>query len=517
LLADTRLAFFFAMFRNFGPMNSSSTHSSESSHTSSALATQSSSERLSSSSAQNGADHHRAGSLASQHTLHDATGAALRDELLSKIAQRTFDVAIIGLGYVGLPLLWAFYNKGFRVTGIDIDPAKIRAFEQGTSYIRHFPDESMRELAQSERCRATQDFSVINDVDAVILCVPTPLNLHREPDMSYIINTTKSIAPYLRRGQLIVLESTTYPGTTDEIIRPLCEQHSGLRSGVDIFFAFSPEREDPGNPHFGTATIPKVIGGDGEYALDIADALYSAAIVRTVRVSNPKTAEAVKLLENIFRSVNIALVNELKLVFHAMGIDVHEVIEAAKTKPFGFMAFYPGPGLGGHCIPIDPFYLTWKAREYGLHTRFIELAGEINTAMPQYVVRRTIEALNAKKKCMNGSRILCLGLAYKPDVDDMRESPTFVIMDLLQAEKAEVDYYDPFIPVIPPTREHGNWTGKHSAEWNRTIIASYDAVVIVTNHKAINYQELVSWNDTIIDTRNALHGLTVNDGQRWQA
>jgi UDP-N-acetyl-D-glucosamine dehydrogenase len=443
--------------------------------------------------------------------------AALKNTLLERINARDYAIGIIGLGYVGLPLLWAFHKQGFRVTGIDVDAAKIAAFSTGTSYIKHFPNDDMALLASSDRARATSDFAAVADVDAIVICVPTPLNLHREPDMSYITATTNAIAPHLKRGHLVVLESTTYPGTTDEIIRATCERVSGLRSGEDIFFAFSPEREDPGNPHFGTATIPKVIGGDGADALDIADALYSAAIVQTVRVSNPKTAEAVKLLENIFRSVNIALVNELKLVFHAMGIDVHEVIEAAKTKPFGFMAFYPGPGLGGHCIPIDPFYLTWKAREYGLHTRFIELAGEVNTAMPQFVVRRTIEALNDNKKCMNGSRILCLGLAYKPDVDDMRESPTFAVMDLLEREKAVVDYYDPYIPTIPPTREHAAWTGRTSVEWRKDVVASYDAVVIVTNHKAVNYAELVAWNSTIIDTRNTLAALQAAPDQVWKA
>jgi UDP-N-acetyl-D-glucosamine dehydrogenase len=433
----------------------------------------------------------------------------LKNDILSRIGTREYTIGIIGLGYVGLPLLWAFHKQGFRVAGIDVDAAKIDAFTTGISYIKHFPHEDMSILAASDRARATNNFAAVADTDAVIICVPTPLNMHREPDMSYINATTSAIAPYLKRGHLVVLESTTYPGTTDEIIRPVCERVSGLQSGLDIFFAFSPEREDPGNPTFGTATIPKVVGGDGTDALDIADALYSAAIVRTVRVSNPKTAEAVKLLENIFRSVNIALVNELKLVFHAMGIDIHEVIEAAKTKPFGFMAFYPGPGLGGHCIPIDPFYLTWKAREYGLHTRFIELAGEVNTAMPQFVVRRTIEALNDNKKCMNGSRILCIGLAYKPDVDDMRESPTFAVMELLEREKAIVDYYDPYIPAIPLIREHAQWTGRTSVAWSKDVIASYDAVVIVTNHKAVNYAELVAWNGTIIDTRNALSSFAI--------
>ena len=441
----------------------------------------------------------------------------MKDALISRINNRDYTVGIVGLGYVGLPLLAAFHKQGFRVVGIDIDTAKIEAFRTGASYIKHFPAAEMQELSASERVRATNDFAIVSEVDAVILCVPTPLTKHREPDMSYIIGTSNAIAPHLKHGQIIILESTTYPGTTDELIRPICEKASGLVSGKDIYFAFSPEREDPGNPNYGTATIPKVIGGDGEDALDIAEALYSAAIVKTVRVSNPKTAEAVKLLENIFRSVNIALVNELKLVFHAMGIDVHEVIEAAKTKPFGFMAFYPGPGLGGHCIPIDPFYLTWKAREFGLHTRFIELAGEVNTAMPQFVLRRTIEALNHKKKCMNGSRILCLGLAYKPNVDDMRESPTFAIMDLIQHEKAIVDYYDPYIPTIPPTREHGDWTGKQSVEWNKDVISGYDAVVIVTNHKSVNYTELLEWCDTVIDTRNALNGMTAHSEQVWKA
>jgi UDP-N-acetyl-D-glucosamine dehydrogenase len=437
--------------------------------------------------------------------------------ILAKIHQREYHIGIIGLGYVGLPLLWTFHKQGFTVTGIDVDAAKVEAFTTGMSYIKHFAHEDMKTLADSPAALATSDFSAVRDVDAIIICVPTPLNLHREPDMSYIVATANAIAPHLKRGQLIVLESTTYPGTTDEIIRPICEASSGLVSGRDLFFAFSPEREDPGNPNYGTATIPKVIGGDGEDALTIADALYSSAIVKTVRVSNPKTAEAVKLLENIFRSVNIALVNELKLVFHAMGIDVHEVIEAAKTKPFGFMAFYPGPGLGGHCIPIDPFYLTWKAREYGLHTRFIELAGEVNTAMPQFVVRRTIEALNERKKCMNGSKILCVGLAYKPDVDDMRESPTFAVMDLLEKEKAHVDFYDPYIPTIPASREHERWTGRASVQWRKDVIASYDAVVIVTNHKSLNYRELLDWHDTIIDTRNTLAGLPAADGQVWKA
>ncbi len=443
----------------------------------------------------------------------------MKDALLKRIETRDYTIGIVGLGYVGLPLLAAFYKQGFRVIGFDIDEQKMEAFRTGTSYIKHFPAEEMQELSRSERVRATKDFALVREADAVILCVPTPLTKHREPDMSYIVNTSHAIAPHLRAGQIIILESTTYPGTTDEIIRPICEKASGLKSGEGLYFAFSPEREDPGNPNYGTATIPKVIGGDGADALEIAEKLYSAAIVRTVSVSNPKTAEAVKLLENIFRSVNIALVNELKLVFHEMGIDIHEVIEAAKTKPFGFMPFYPGPGLGGHCIPIDPFYLTWKAREFGLNTRFIELAGEVNTAMPQFVLRRTIEALNDKKKCMNGSKILCVGLAYKPDVDDMRESPTFAVMDLLQNEKAIVDFYDPYIPTITPTREHAAYTGKRSVEWREDVISSYDAAVIVTNHKAVNYAELLQWCDTVIDTRNALAAFasSAKPAQIWKA
>ncbi|MCS6809061.1 MAG: nucleotide sugar dehydrogenase [Bacteroidota bacterium] len=441
----------------------------------------------------------------------------MKEALIQRIRNREYTVGIIGLGYVGLPLLAAFHKQGFHVVGIDIDTTKLAAFRSGTSYIKHFPADEMQALSTSTRACVTDDFHAVRNTDAVILCVPTPLTKHREPDMRYIINTSHAIAPHLKSGHLVVLESTTYPGTTDEILRPICERISGLQSGKNLYFAFSPEREDPGNPHFGTTTIPKVIGGDGADALELAEALYSSVIIRTVRVSNPKTAEAVKLLENIFRSVNIALVNEMKLVFHAMDIDIHEVIEAAKTKPFGFMPFYPGPGLGGHCIPIDPFYLTWKAREFGLHTRFIELAGEINTAMPQFVVKRTIEALNHRKKCMNGSRILCVGLAYKPDVDDMRESPTFAIMDLLTREKALVDFYDPYIPVIPPAHEHSAYAGKTSIEWCKDTLTQYDAAVIVTHHKSINYSELLAWCDTIIDTRNALNGLPALPDQVWKA
>ena len=424
--------------------------------------------------------------------------------LLQKIDDRKFIIGIIGLGYVGLPLAWSFYQKGFTVLGLDIDQSKIDAITNGESYIKHFGEGQMKEMASSGRVSATTDFSRCNEADVLIMCVPTPLNKNREPDMSYVEGTTQMLAPYIKKGHLIVLESTTYPGTTDELIRPICEKASGMTSGKDFYLAYSPEREDPGNKNFKTATIPKVLGADGEDALALALHLYQQAIVRVVPVSSTRTAEAVKLLENIYRSVNIALVNELKVVFQKMDIDVYEVIDAAKTKPFGFTAFYPGPGLGGHCIPIDPFYLTWKAREYGLSTRFIELAGEVNTAMPQYVIDRTIEALNDHSKALKGSKVLLVGLAYKPDIDDMRESPTFHLMDLLAYYKADISYYDPFFPSIPPTREHANWTGKKSVEWNKETLKQYDAIVISTNHSNVDYDLLSDLDAVIIDTRNTV-------------
>jgi UDP-N-acetyl-D-glucosamine dehydrogenase len=347
--------------------------------------------------------------------------------------------------------------------------------------------------------------------------VPTPLNKNREPDISFILNTGKSIAPHLRKGVLVVLESTTYPGTTDEDLRGVLEQGSGLRAGEDFHLAFSPEREDPGNPESKVALIPKVIGGYTPACLERAIGLYSQAIKTLIPVSSCRAAEATKLLENTFRSVNIALVNELKLVYGAMGIDVWEVIEAAKTKPFGFMPFYPGPGLGGHCIPIDPFYLTWKAREYSQPTKFIELAGEINSAMPQHVVHRVAEALNANCKAVKGSKVLVLGLAYKPNVDDDRESPSYVLMNLLQERGAEVAYYDPYVPVIKPTREHPHWAGMKSVPWRRDTIAAFDLVLVATNHSCVNYQELSDWVSCIVDTRNALSSVRSTPGQVWKA
>jgi UDP-N-acetyl-D-glucosamine dehydrogenase len=413
-------------------------------------------------------------------------------------------IAIVGLGYVGLPLSLQFARSGVTVIGLDIDPEKVNAINAGRSYIKHIESSTIGQALESKSFSASTDFSKVRDVEAVIICVPTPLNKNREPDISYIIKTGENIAPHLHKGILVVLESTTYPGTTDEDLRAVLEKGSGLKAGSDFHLAFSPEREDPGNPSSVVATIPKVIGGLTPACLEKTKALYGKAIKTLVPVSSCRAAEATKLLENIFRGVNIALVNELKVVYEAMGIDVWEVINAAKTKPFGFMAFYPGPGLGGHCIPIDPFYLTWKAREYGQNTRFIELAGEVNTAMPLHVVNRSAEALNNERKPIRGSRILLLGLAYKANVDDARESPTYVLMDLLKARGAEISYYDPFVPVIGPSREHGHWAGTKSIQWDKNIIAGYDLVLISTAHDAVNYKELGNWAKVIVDTRNIM-------------
>ncbi len=427
-------------------------------------------------------------------------------ELIERISKREYTVGIVGLGYVGLPLMWTFHKHKMPVLGFDIDQFKVDCVNQGKPYIKHLGEDMMKSLAKSPICEATSDFSRLTEADAILLCVPTPLDLHREPDMSYVIGTTETISKFVRKGHLVILESTTYPGTTEEVMIPILEKNSGLKAGVDFYVAYSPEREDPGNANFNTEKIAKVIGGHGDDALALAQAMYDVAIVKTVPVSDCKTAEAVKLTENIFRSVNIALVNELKVVYAAMGIDVHEVLDAAATKPFGFMKFTPGPGLGGHCIPIDPFYLTWKAREFGVHTRFIELAGEVNTAMPNYVVNQTVAGLNHVKKAVNGSRILLVGLAYKPDVDDMRESPTFILMELFENMGAEVEFFDPHIPVIQPTREHAKYNGRKSVIWNQQVVEGFDVVVIVTDHKAVNYDELYAWSDLIIDSRNVYKG-----------
>lgn len=426
-------------------------------------------------------------------------------------------IAIIGQGYVGLPLALQFARSGVTVVGLDVDAAKVAALNAGQSYIHHIPASAVAEQVKAGRFSASADFARIREVEAAIICVPTPLNKNREPDISYIVATGKALAPHLRRGTLVVLESTTYPGTTDEDLRVVLEAGSGLKAGVDFHLAFSPEREDPGNPDSKVASIPKVVGGLTPACLEKARALYAHAIKTIVPVSSCRAAEAAKLLENTFRGVNIALVNELKVVYSAMGIDVWEVINAAKTKPFGFMAFYPGPGLGGHCIPIDPFYLTWKAREYGQNTRFIELAGEVNTAMPEYVVRRVADALNERSKAVKGSRILILGLAYKANVDDERESPSYVLMDLLSRRGAAVEYHDPYVPVIRPTREHGHWAGKKSVPWDQTTIGSFDAVLISTNHACVNYQELADWSPCIVDSRNAMAACKTKPGQVWKA
>jgi UDP-N-acetyl-D-glucosamine dehydrogenase len=425
--------------------------------------------------------------------------------------------AIVGLGYVGLPLSLQFARSGVTVLGLDVDSAKVDALHQGKSYIKHIPSETVAEAVRAGTFSAATEFSRIREVDAVIICVPTPLNKNREPDISYIIDTGKSIARHLRKGMLVVLESTTYPGTTDEDLREVLEVGSGLEAGRDFHLAFSPEREDPGNPDSKVALIPKVVGGYTPACLEKAVALYSKAVKTIVPMSSCRAAEATKLLENTFRGVNIALVNELKMVYSAMGIDIWEVINAAKTKPFGFMPFYPGPGLGGHCIPIDPFYLTWKAREYGQNTRFIELAGEINTSMPTYVVHRLADALNDRQKAIKGSSVLVLGLAYKPNVDDERESPSYVLMDMLKERGAKVAYYDPYVPVIKPTREHGHWAGTKSVAWDKATMTAFDVVLIATNHACINYRELADWTECIVDTRNAMVGIPTLPNHVWKA
>jgi UDP-N-acetyl-D-glucosamine dehydrogenase len=426
-------------------------------------------------------------------------------------------ISVVGLGYVGLPLSLQFARAGVNVLGLDIDQEKVDALNAGKSYIKHIEAKDIAEVVNAGSFKAFTEFSRVAETEAVIIAVPTPLNKNREPDISYIIETGKSIAPYMPKGCLVILESTTYPGTTDEDLREVLESGSGMKAGVDFHLAFSPEREDPGNPDSKVALIPKVVGGLTPACLKKAVELYGKAIKTIVPVSSCRAAEATKLLENTFRAVNIALVNELKIVYDAMGIDVWEVIESAKTKPFGFMPFYPGPGLGGHCIPIDPFYLTWKAREYGQHTRFIELAGEINTSMPQHVISRVSDALNARRKSLNGAKVLVLGLAYKSDVDDERESPSYMLMDLLKKYGSEVSYYDPYIPVVRPTREHGHWTGTRSVSWTPEVLRSYDVVLISTNHKAVDYQQLAECADCIVDARNAMASIKTRPGQVWKA
>lgn len=430
---------------------------------------------------------------------------ALSSQFISKLEAKESTIAVIGLGYVGLPLILSFNHAGHSVLGFDVNQNLVDQLKAGESRIAHIKSAAVQKMVDTGRFDATTDFSQISRADAILICVPTPLNHHREPDLSFISETAKTIAPHLKAGQLIVLESTTYPGTTQEVLKPLLEEGSGLVGDKDFIVAFSPEREDPANPDFNTTTIPKVVGAATPEGEAMAAALYELIIKQVVRVTSPDTAEAVKLTENIFRAVNIALVNELKLIFDDMGVDVWEVIDAAATKPFGFMPFYPGPGLGGHCIPIDPFYLTWKAREYGHHTRFIELAGEINMAMPTHVVSKLGEALSERqKKALNGSKVLVVGIAYKKNVDDMRESPSLTIIELLQDKGAEVDYHDPHIPEIISTREHIQLAGMKSVDWTPENLASYDSVLIATNHDCIDWNSLGEHAKLIIDSRNAM-------------
>lgn len=420
-------------------------------------------------------------------------------ELIEKIKSKKAKIGIIGLGYVGLPLVVEFCKAGFQVTGFDIDDEKIEVLKRGKSYIKHIESKVISQ--NITQFHPTTDFSKLAEMDCIIICVPTPLNKYREPDMSYVFNTTRTIAQYLRIGQLISLESTTYPGTTDEDMRAILEE-TGLKAGEDFYLAFSPEREDPNNKDFSTSTIPKVVGGYTQECLGAAKALYDTIVMRTIPVSSTRVAEATKLLENIYRAVNIALVNELKMLFDRMEIDIWEVIEAAKTKPFGFQAFYPGPGLGGHCIPIDPFYLTWKAREYEFSTRFIELAGEINTHMPYYVVQKTIEALNERGKSITGARILVLGLAYKRDVDDARESPSLKLIELLQKKGAEVDYNDPYIPKPPKLKKYKLVNA--SVPLNPETLSSYDCVVVTTDHSVYDPDFIAKNAQLVVDTRNLI-------------
>ncbi|GEP05243.1 nucleotide sugar dehydrogenase [Methylobacterium oxalidis] len=423
-------------------------------------------------------------------------------DLTSRLRDRTAEIGVIGLGYVGLPLALAAVRAGFRVTGYDINAERVGLINEGRPVIAHLDTEGLRAALATGRFRASADMAGLSRPDAILICVPTPLTRQREPDLSYVRATARDIARTLRRGQLVVLESTTWPGTTTEIVRPILES-TGLASGSDFHLAFSPEREDPGNARYGLADLPKVVGGDGEAARDLACLLYDPIVARTVPVSSAEAAEAVKLTENIFRAVNIALVNELKVVYDALGIDVWEVIGAAATKPFGFMPFEPGPGLGGHCIPIDPFYLTWKAREHDIATRFIELAGEVNRRMPHYVVERLALLVDRELgRPLGGAAILMIGMAYKRNIDDVRESPALKLMDLLEARGARVAYHDPFVEQIPPTREFPHLAGRAATALTPEIVAAADAVLVVTDHDGVDYATLVRHARIVVDTRN---------------
>jgi UDP-N-acetyl-D-glucosamine dehydrogenase len=433
--------------------------------------------------------------------------------LKSRLEDRSAVVGIIGLGYVGLPLAMAVCRAGFEVRGVDIDAAKSEALNHGRSYIDAVSSVELTKYVGAKKFRATIRKEELADCQVVIVCVPTPLTRQREPDLSFVRTTSEDIARHMQVGTLVVLESTTYPGTTTDVMKPILAS-SGLEAGVEFFVGFSPEREDPGNVNFHTTSIPKVVAGDGPAASELVQIFYGAVVKQVVPVSNPATAEAVKITENVFRAVNIALVNELKIIYDAMGIDVWEVIEAAKTKPFGYQAFYPGPGLGGHCIPIDPFYLTWKAREYDTHTHFIELAGQINSAMPRYVIAKLEEALSTHSgKALRDAKVLVLGLAYKKNVADMRESPSFKLMELLEKRGAHVGYHDPHITVISPTREHAEFTGRKSVALTPAIVASYDVVLLSTDHDSVDYDLVAKSAKLIIDTRNKFAGNAAAEGK----
>ena len=434
--------------------------------------------------------------------------------LQERIRRRDYCVGVIGLGYVGLPLVLRFGEVGFRVLGFDVDLTKVKQLKDGNSYIQHIGAERIRSLLTAKRLEATTDLDRLDEPDALIICVPTPLTRHREPDLQFVRNTADAVARSLRAGQLVCLESTTYPGTTEEVLLPRITAR-GFKVGEQVYLAFSPEREDPGNDRYTTSTIPKVVGGMTPACGELAALLYEQAVERVVRVSSPQVAEAAKILENVYRAVNIALVNELKVAFDRMGIDVWEVIEAAKTKPFGFQPFYPGPGLGGHCIPIDPFYLTWKAREFGITTRFIELAGQINSAMPGYVVEKVTEALNARGKPVKGSRILVLGVSYKKDADDARESPSLEIIELLMLKGAQTDYSDPFFPRLPTGRRHT--MELESIPLTRESIGRYDAVVLVTDHTDMPYELIHQSASLIVDSRNVFRRLGLTGSHVIQA
>jgi UDP-N-acetyl-D-glucosamine dehydrogenase len=438
----------------------------------------------------------------------------MKDELIAGIEAREAVVGIIGLGYVGLPLAREFLKKGFTVLGFDVDDGKIVKISNGESYIKHIGADFLKKYVKEVGTfKATSDFSKLKEVDFIVICVPTPLDEHYNPDLSYVLNSTRVIAEYLHKGHVVVLESTTYPGTTEEEMLPILED-TGLKVGEDFYLGYSPEREDPGNKEFATGNIPKVVSAVTDNGLEVLNRLYSQ-IVSVVPVSSPKVAEACKILENTYRAINIALVNELKVILDRMDIDIWEVIDAAKTKPFGFQPFYPGPGLGGHCIPIDPFYLAWKAKEYDVHTHFIELAGEINNTMPYYVIEKVMKALNVRKQSIVDADILVIGVAYKPDVDDTRESPSLKVIDLLIKEGARVAYHDPHIPIMPKTRKYD--FKLQSVQLPQIADDYYDAAVIVTNHSDIDYQEVLRKAKIVIDTRNALKQKGVKSDKIWKA